>query len=65
MTLSYANDCDTLLWAARLLGSPNTANKLLKTIKELKNPTLNIGRGFPMIETNGIDSLLNLHYQGH
>ena len=42
---------------------PDTANKLLNTIKELKNLPLTLGRGFPMITTNGIDSLLNLHYQ--
>ena len=42
---------------------PKMAEQLLKRIKRLETMPLNLGRGFPEILTNGIDGLLNLHYQ--
>ena len=43
--------------------NPDTAKKLLNNIGRLETKTLNLGRGFPIISTNGIDGLLNLYYQ--
>ena len=42
---------------------PAMAGQLLKTIKSLETLPLRLGRGFPQISTNGIDGLLNRHYQ--
>ena len=42
---------------------PDTAQKLLKRIKNLETLPLRLGRGFPELSTQGIDGLLNLHYQ--
>ena len=43
--------------------APKMAERLLKTIKSLETLPLRLGRGFPKIETSGIDGLLNLHYR--
>ena len=42
---------------------PHMARKLIDTIEKLETKPLKLGRGFPEILTNGIDGLLNLHYQ--
>ena len=42
---------------------PAIAQLLLNKIKCLETRSLRLGRGFPAIETRGIDALLNLHYQ--
>ena len=41
---------------------PNLAQQLLTRINCLETFPLQLGRGFPMIMTSGIDSLLNMHY---
>ena len=42
---------------------PAMANNLLNRITQLASLPLALGRGFPEITINGIDGLLNLHYQ--
>ena len=42
---------------------PDTAEELLNRIEHLETLPLRLGRGFPEITTNGIDALLNMHYQ--